>query len=585
MLPVALLAVFAVQRIARQLTIPPFSMARLELLGSDVFGLLQAAAWLLFGWAVVDYALEWQSRESRLKMSKQDLREEMKETEGSPQIRSRIRGLQRQMRRRKVKADVSKAAVVLINPTHYAVALGFDFALMDAPRVLAKGRNLLAEEIKAEARWAGVPIVENPPLARSLYRSVEVGQAIPIDLYAAVAADSRLPLPAAGGNRNTRAAGEGSRSPGSERDAEPGGAACGPGCGCAGPAGRSAAGRKPMSTTAIAVNPIPVASVLERLREYALPLGAISVIFVMMVPLPAAALDLLLALSMAASIIVFLSAVQIRRAVELSVFPTLLLLLTLFRLSLNIASSRRILLHGPEGTAAAGKVIEAFGQFVVGGNYVVGFVLFLALIAIQFLVVSHGAVRTAEVTARFTLDALPGKQMAIDADMNAGLIDEAEARRRRQAIAREAEFYGAMDGAARFNQRDSLATILITAINIVAGLLIGTLQQGIDLGEAVRTYTILTVGDGLVTMIPSLLVSVAGGITLTRANSAGMLGGEIRQQLLARPATLYLGSLVIGGHVPDTGTSQDGVPAGLGGLVLGRAQGRGRGAGGAACGS
>jgi flagellar biosynthesis protein FlhA len=228
--------------------------------------------------------------------------------------------------------------------------------------------------------------------------------------------------------------------------------------------------------------------------------------------------------------------------VELSVFPTLLLLLTLFRLALNIASSRRILLHGSEGTAAAGKVIEAFGQFVVGGNYVVGFVLFLALIAIQFLVVSHGAVRTAEVTARFTLDALPGKQMAIDADMNAGLIDEAEARRRRQGIAREAEFYGAMDGAARFNQRDSLATILITAINIVAGLLIGTLQQGIELGEAARTYTVLTVGDGLVTLIPSLLVSIAGGITLTRANSAGMLGGEIKQQLLGRPSTLYMAS-------------------------------------------
>jgi flagellar biosynthesis protein FlhA len=300
-----------------------------------------------------------------------------------------------------------------------------------------------------------------------------------------------------------------------------------------------------MSTTALAT-PSPAVSILERFREYTLPLAAISVVFVMMVPLPAPALDLLLALSMAASVIVFLSAVQIRRAVELSVFPTLLLLLTLFRLSLNIASSRRILLHGSEGTAAAGKVIEAFGQFVVGGNYVVGFVLFLALIAIQFLVVSHGAVRTAEVTARFTLDALPGKQMAIDADMNAGLIDEAEARRRRQAIAREAEFYGAMDGAARFNQRDSLATILITAINIVAGLLIGTLQQGIDLGEAVRTYTILTVGDGLVTMIPSLLVSVAGGITLTRANSAGLLGGEIRQQLLARPATLYLAGIVTG---------------------------------------
>lgn len=188
MLPVALLSVFAVQRISRQMHIPPFSTARLGMLGADVFGLLQAAAWLLFGWALIDYILEWRSRESRLRMTKQDLRDEMKETEGSPQIRSRIRGLQRQMRRRKVKADVSRAAVVLTNPTHYAVALGFDFATMEAPRVLAKGRNLLAEEIKAEARWAGVPIEENPPLARSLYRSVEVGQTIPVDLYAAVAA-------------------------------------------------------------------------------------------------------------------------------------------------------------------------------------------------------------------------------------------------------------------------------------------------------------------------------------------------------------------------------------------------------------
>ena len=188
LLPAGLLAVFAVQRISRQLAEPPFSTVRLETLGSDVFSLLRAAAWLLFGWALVDYAVEWRSRESRLKMSREDLRDEYKETEGSPQIRSRIRGLQRQMRRRRVKADVSRAAVVLTNPTHYAVALGFDFASMDAPKVLAKGRNLLAEEIKAEARWAGVPIVENPPLARSMYRTVEVGQAIPVDLYAAVAA-------------------------------------------------------------------------------------------------------------------------------------------------------------------------------------------------------------------------------------------------------------------------------------------------------------------------------------------------------------------------------------------------------------
>jgi flagellar biosynthesis protein FlhA len=277
-----------------------------------------------------------------------------------------------------------------------------------------------------------------------------------------------------------------------------------------------------------------------KLQAFLLPVAAISVIFVMLIPIPSFVLDLLLAASITASVIVFLTAVQVRRAVDFSVFPTLLLLLTLFRLSLNLASSRMILLHGHEGTSAAGSVIEAFGQFVVGGNYVVGFVLFLALIAIQFLVVSHGAVRTAEVTARFTLDALPGKQMAIDADMNAGLIDEQQARKRRQAIAREAEFYGAMDGAARFNQRDSMATILITVINIVAGLLIGVIQQGADLATAVKTYTILTVGDGLVTMIPSLLVSVAGGMVLTRASSSGALDQELGTQLLKGRNTLWI---------------------------------------------
>jgi len=188
LIPASILGVFAVQRIARQLAMPPFSMTRLESLGSDVYGLLLAAAWLLFGWSAIDYVVEWQSRESRLKMSREDMRDEFKETEGNPQIRGRIRNLQRQARRRKVKDDVAKAAVVLTNPTHYAVALSFDFTTMEAPRMVAKGRNLLAEEIKAEARWAGVPIIENPPLARSLYRSVEVGQPIPADLYAAVAA-------------------------------------------------------------------------------------------------------------------------------------------------------------------------------------------------------------------------------------------------------------------------------------------------------------------------------------------------------------------------------------------------------------
>ena len=279
--------------------------------------------------------------------------------------------------------------------------------------------------------------------------------------------------------------------------------------------------------------------------EWIVPIAAVSLVFVMLVPLPAFALDLLLATSFAASVLVLLSALQILRPAQFSVFPSLLLLMTLFRLSLNLASSRRILLHGNEGASAAGRVIEAFGQFVVGGNYVVGFVLFLALIAIQYIVVSHGAVRTAEVTARFTLDALPGKQMAIDADLNAGLIDEHQARARREQIAREAEFYGAMDGAARFNQRDSIATILITAINILAGFLIGVFQLDIPFREALKTYTVLTVGDGLVTMIPSLLVSMAGGMIVTRASSDSTLSVDLGKQLLSRRRSLHIAAGVM----------------------------------------
>ena len=279
--------------------------------------------------------------------------------------------------------------------------------------------------------------------------------------------------------------------------------------------------------------------------EWVVPVAAVSIVFVMLVPLPSFMLDLLLTLSITASVMVLLTAVQIRKPVEFSVFPSLLLLLTMLRLSLDLASTRRILLHGNEGPSAAGEVIAAFGQFVVGGNYIVGFVLFLALIAIQYLVVSHGAVRTAEVSARFTLDAMPGKQMAIDADLNAGLITEQQARVRREDVSREAEFCGAMDGAARFSQRDSLATILVMAINIVAGFLIGVFQQGIPFQEALKTYTILTVGDGLVSILPSLLVSVAGGIVVTRAASKDSLGVNVRRQLLGSPRLLWIGGGVL----------------------------------------
>jgi flagellar biosynthesis protein FlhA len=284
---------------------------------------------------------------------------------------------------------------------------------------------------------------------------------------------------------------------------------------------------------------------LRASSDWFIPTGAVALVFVMLVPLPSFMLDLLLTLSITASVLVLLTAIQILRPVQFSVFPSLILLLTLMRLSLDLASTRRILLHGNEGASAAGKVIEAFGQFVVGGNYIVGFVIFIALIAIQYLVVSHGAVRTAEVTARFTLDAMPGKQMAIDSDLNTGLINADQARARREAVAREAEFCGSMDGAARFSQRDSLATILIMAINIVAGFLIGVFQQGIPFQQALKTYTILTVGDGLVSIIPSLLVSMAGGIVVTRAGSDQSLGADIGKQMFKTSRPLWIVSGVL----------------------------------------
>jgi flagellar biosynthesis protein FlhA len=295
-----------------------------------------------------------------------------------------------------------------------------------------------------------------------------------------------------------------------------------------------------------------VMKLLHELGNWAVPLAAVCMIFVLLVPMPSFVLDLLLTASIAASVLVLLTAIQVLRPVQFSVFPSLILLLTLTRLSLDLASTRRILLHGNEGPSAAGAVIQAFGQFVIGGNYIVGFVLFLALVAIQFLVVSHGAVRTAEVTARFTLDALPGKQMAIDADLNAGLINEEQARARREAVAQEAEFCGAMDGAARFSQRDSIATILILAINIIAGFMIGVFQQGVPFAEALKTYTVLTVGDGLVSILPSLLVSVAGGIVVTRAASKETLGIDMRRQLVSQSMLLWIagGVLVALGLIP-----------------------------------
>jgi flagellar biosynthesis protein FlhA len=272
------------------------------------------------------------------------------------------------------------------------------------------------------------------------------------------------------------------------------------------------------------------------------PVAVMGILLVMVLPMPTVIMDLLISMNITLSIIVLLVSMYILQPVNFSVFPSLLLLVTLFRLSLSVASTRLILLHGSEGEDAAGKVIMSFGQFVVGGNYFVGIVVFLVLIGIQFIVINHGAVRISEVTARFTLDAMPGKQMSIDADLNAGAIDENEARLRRENISKEAEFYGAMDGAIRFTSRDAIASVLILAINIIGGFLIGVFQFDMGLAEAARRFTILTIGDGLVTAIPSLLISVAGGIITTRAASESNLGDDVAGQLFLNPVPVAISS-------------------------------------------
>jgi flagellar biosynthesis protein FlhA len=291
-------------------------------------------------------------------------------------------------------------------------------------------------------------------------------------------------------------------------------------------------------------------------KDLGVPIAVLGIVIALITPLPGFVLDGLIVTDIMMSVVVMMVAMYINRPADFNVFPTTLLLLTLFRLALNISSTRLILMNGNMGTSAAGDVIQAFGNFVVGGNYIIGAVIFLVLIAIQYVVINHGAVRISEVTARFTLDALPGKQMSIDSDLSSGLIDENEARKRRKDLGREAEFYGAMDGASRFTQRDAVAAILITAINIVAGFLIGVLQHGMDLRRAIETYTVLTIGDGLVTVIPALMISISGGLIVTRASSDVKLGADFTRQLFGAPQPLLLasGTLVILGLFPGLPT-------------------------------
>ena len=276
-------------------------------------------------------------------------------------------------------------------------------------------------------------------------------------------------------------------------------------------------------------------------------LGVVGILVLMVLPLPPFMLDLLLSFNITFALTILLVGTYLMRPLDFSAFPSILLIATLFRLSLNIASTRIILLHGSEGPAAAGSVIKAFGSFVVGGNYVVGAIVFIVLVIINLMVITKGSGRIGEVAARFTLDAMPGKQMSIDADLNAGLIGEEEAKARRKEISREADFYGAMDGASKFVKGDAVAGVIITLINIVGGLAIGVLQNGMNIADAAQTYTLLTVGDGLVTQIPALMISTAAGIVVSRAGSKSTLGREVLSQILDQPRALGVASVVLFG--------------------------------------
>jgi flagellar biosynthesis protein FlhA len=293
--------------------------------------------------------------------------------------------------------------------------------------------------------------------------------------------------------------------------------------------------------------------------------GVLLILALMVVPLPTPILDLLLVFDMALALVVLLLTVYVQKPVELSVFPSVLLLSTLLRLSLNVASARLVLLNG-----YAGQVIAAFGSFVVGGNYAVGLVIFVILTVIQFMVITKGAGRIAEVAARFTLDGMPGRQMSIDADLNAGHIDEAEAKRRRSELTREADFYGAMDGASKFVRGDAIAAVIITVVNIVGGLVVGVVQMGMSLPDALQHFTLLTVGDGLVAQIPALIISTASGLIVTRVSGSGNLGSQMLTEMLMKPRALFTagGLMCLAAVVP-------GLPAmpfltmGLGAVVLG----------------
>ncbi|MGC4120559.1 MAG: flagellar biosynthesis protein FlhA [Myxococcales bacterium] len=453
--------------------------------------------------AGLDLAVARYRFNQKMKTTREEAKREHKEDEGDPMLRARRRRRHRELAKGRPAVEVPRADALVVNPTHIAIAIRYRRDEDKAPRVTAKGKGVLAEKMRELARENGVPIVQDIPLARLLYKRVKVGREVPAQTYKAVAAVLAFVY---------RITGKSFRSPGMSAS-DPATGAPGPGKGVT--------------------------------AQTALAFAVLGVLSILILPVPPLIVDLLLALSIGLSVLMLLVALGLKRPLDFSVFPSLLLIATLFRLGLSVATTRLILLNGSGGTAAAGHVIEAFGRFMVGGSLVVGAVVFLILLVVNFAVITKGSGRISEVAARFTLDALPGKQMSIDADLAAGLLDDKEARARRSLLEHEVEFFGAMDGASKFVRGDAIAGLAITGINLVGGLIAGLLRDHLSLAQAASTYTLLTVGDGLVTQMPALLISTAAGMVVTRA-AGDDLGTQVQGQIFGSSKVLASTSLVLG---------------------------------------
>ena len=462
-----------------------------------VMTIAQRAAIAYLVIAAVDYVWQRYKHEKGLRMDHEEIKQEFKQQGLPAEIKSAQRRRAMELSRARMMDAVPTADVIVTNPTHYSVALKYESGSA-APIVVAKGVDNLAFKIREAAKDAGVMIVPDPPLARTLYANVEIGRQIPEDLFHAVAQLLAYVYRVAGLRR------------------------------------------------ARSMNNI--LSKIGKHADLAAAGGVVLIVAMLIIPLPPLLLDFFITLNISAALMIVVATMYVPRALDFSSFPTILLLTTLFRLAINVSVTRLILLEGD-----AGHVVEAFGNFVVGGNIVVGLVIFLILIVIQFVVITNGAGRVAEVGARFTLDAMPGKQMAIDADLNTGQITDEEARKRRAEVAQEADFYGAMDGASKFVKGDAMAGILITGINLLGGIIIGVVQQGMPFAEAGHHFSLLSIGDGLCAQIPALLISVATGILVTRSAGADDdLGSTVSTQILdQRKAPLVAGVMVMAfGLVP-----------------------------------